>query len=133
MAKTITIASVIDVVGALATDSLMGQVYFTDTEKASGARGHWTENLKTIVSVGDELVWTVVPLECEAYAAIDAIIIDREYCEPEKIFYEGTDVSYWTGKVKKNVVQYIPYTIKFLVGTRADSIPTSFPLFLMGR
>ncbi|MFM5997488.1 MAG: hypothetical protein ACKPGB_21240 [Dolichospermum sp.] len=132
MAKTITIASVIDVVGALATDSLSGQVYFTDTEKASGSTGHGTENLKTIVSVGDVLVWTVTFLECEAYAAIDEIIIDKKYCEPEKKVYEGTDVSYWSGTVKENV-QLVPYTIKFNVGTRAESIATASPLYLVGK
>jgi len=86
MAKTITIASVIDVVGALATDSLSGQVYFTDTEKASGSTGHGTENLKTMVSVGDVLVWTVTFLECEAYAAIDEIIIDKKYSNHKRRF-----------------------------------------------
>lgn len=132
MAKTITIATVIDVVGALATDSLVGQVYFMDTEKASGSTGHGTESLKTMVSQEDVLVWTVIFLECEAYAAIDQIIIDNDYCEPEKKVYEGTDVSYWTAKVKKNV-QSIPYTIKFKVGTRAEPISTAAPLYLVGK
>jgi hypothetical protein len=130
--KTITIASVIDVVGALATDSLKGEVYFTDTEKANGSTGHGTDSLKTMVAAGDRLVWTVTFLECEAYAAIDEIIIDEKYCEPEKKVYEGTDVSYWSGIVKKNV-SLVPYTIKFKVGTRDESIATATPLYLVGK
>lgn len=131
--KTITIASVIDVVGALATDSLAGQVYFMDTNKAEGSTGQGTENLRTAVSAGYRLVWTVIFLECEAYAAIDEIIIDPEYCEPEKKVYDGTDVSYWMGTVKKDITSPVPYTVKFKVGTRDESIPTASPLYLVGK
>jgi hypothetical protein len=92
---------VIDVVGALATDSLDGQVYFMDTNKTEGSTGQGTDILRTVVSDGYRLVWTVIFLEREAYAAIDEIIIDPEYCEVEKKVYEGTDVSYWVGTVKK--------------------------------
>ncbi|MBW4597877.1 MAG: hypothetical protein KME46_34470 [Brasilonema angustatum HA4187-MV1] len=128
--KTITIASVIDVVGVLATDSLRGQVYFMDTNTEEGSTNQGTENLKTSVQPGDRLVWTVIFLECEAYAAIDEIVIDKNYCEPEKKTYEGTDVSYWIATVKKEV-KSVPYNIKFKVGTRAESISTSSPLYLI--
>jgi len=131
--KTITIASVIDVVGALATDSLDGQVYFMDTNKTEGSTGQGTDILRTVVSDGYRLVWTVIFLECEAYAAIDEIIIDPEYCEVEKKVYEGTDVSYWVGTVKKSITSPVPYTVKFKVGTRDESIPTAFPLYLVGN
>lgn len=129
--KTITIASVVDVVGILATDSLAGQVYFMDTNKAGGSIGQGTEHLRTAVSAGDRLVWTVIFLECEAYAAIDEIIIDPEYCEPEKKVYEGTDVSYWMGTVKKEITSPVPYTVKFKVGTRDESIATASPLYFV--
>ncbi|MDJ0511022.1 MAG: hypothetical protein QNJ64_17465 [Crocosphaera sp.] len=130
--KTTTIASVIDVVGALATDSLSGQVYFMDTNKAGGSQNQGTENLRTVVKKGDRLVWTVIFLECEAYAAIDDIIIDKDCCEPKKEFYEGTDVSYWVGTVKKDVT-ITPYSVKFKVGTRAEPIETESSLFLIGE
>lgn len=130
--KTITIASVIDVVGVLATDSTLGQVYFMDTNKAGGSTGQGTEGLRTAVEVGDRLVWTVIFLECEAYAAIDEIIIDPEYCEPVKKIYDNTDVSYWSGVIKKEI-KLLPYTIKFKVGTRAESVATATPIYLMGK
>lgn len=130
--KKITIASVIDVVGVLATDSLVGQVYFMDTNKVNGSTGQGTENLQTVVSEGDTLVWIVQPLECEVYTAIDEIIIDKEYCEPQRTFYEGTDISFWSGTVKKDVIS-VPYTMKFKVGTRAQSIATTSSLALVGK
>jgi hypothetical protein len=129
--KTITIASVIDVVGALATDSLNGEIYFMDTNKENGSKEQGTDQLKTMVSTGDRLVWTVTFLECEAYAAIDDIVIDKSYVEPKKEIYEGTDVSYWVGTIKKNV-SFLPYSIKFKVGTREESIATTSSLCLIG-
>lgn len=127
--KTITIASVVDVVGVLATDSLSGQAYFMDTNKANGSTGQGTENLKTVVTKGDRLVWTVTPLEVEAYVAIDDIVIDKDYCEPKQSTYEGTDITYWTGTVKKDMT-LTPYSIKFKVGTRAEPIATDCYLSL---
>lgn len=130
--KTTTIASVVDVVAALADDSTKGAVYFMDTNKANGSTEQGTENLKTVVSQGDRLVWTVIFLECEAYAEIEDIIIDKSFCEPKKEIYEGTDVSYWVGIVKKDVT-YVPYSIKFKFGTRAEPIATEPSLSLVGK
>lgn len=132
MPKTITIVAVLDAVGVLATDSLSGQVYFMDTNKSNGSTGQGTENLRTVVEEGDRLVWTVQCLECEAYGAIDEIIMDQDYCQPEKKTYDGTDIQYWVGTVKKNV-KMIPYTIKFKAGTRAESIPIASPIYLIGN
>ncbi|NJL41799.1 MAG: hypothetical protein HC899_37845 [Leptolyngbyaceae cyanobacterium SM1_4_3] len=111
---------------------MSGQVYFMDTNKANGSTNQGTENLKTVVEAGDRLVWTVISLECEAYAAIDEIVIDEDYCKPEKKTYEGTDVSYWIGTVKKDV-KIIPYNIKFKAGTRAEPITTASSLYLVGK
>jgi hypothetical protein len=129
--KTITIASVIDVVGSLATDSLEGQVYCIDTNKANGSSGQGTDHLRTVVRKGDRLVWTVIFLECEAYAAIDDIIIDSDCCKPEQLFYDGTDVSYWTAVIDKDVAS-VPYSIKFRIGTRAEPLSTGPTLSLCG-
>jgi hypothetical protein len=129
--KTTTITSVIDVVGALATDSLDGQVYFMDTNKENGSKEQGTDQLKTMVSKGDRLVWIITPLECEAYAAIEDITIDISYCKPERNFYDGTNISYWVGTVKKNV-SLLPYSIKFKVGTRDEPIATTSSLCLIG-
>ncbi len=129
--KTITIASVIDVVGGLATDALEGQVYCMDTNKADGSTGQGTEYLRTVVQKGDRLVWTVIFLECEAYAVIDEIVIDSDCCEPEQKFYDGTDVSYWSAVIKKDIAS-VPYSLKFRIGTRAEPLSTGPTLSLCG-
>ena len=103
-----------------------------DNNQANGSIGQGTEQLITAVANGDKVVWFVQPLECEAYADIDDIVIDKEYCEPEKKTYEGTDVSYWEGFIKKDVAM-IPYSVKFKVGTRAESIATDSVLYFVGQ
>lgn len=134
--KTITIAAVIDVVGALAMESLAGQVYFMDTNKHGGSIEQGTDGLKTAVKEGDTLVWTVTFLECEAFAAIDTINIDDRYCKPEPKVYEGTDVTYWECKVEQNIKHlkgYLPYSIKFKLGTRDEPMETHSHLCLIPR
>ncbi|BAW79669.1 hypothetical conserved protein [Candidatus Nitrosoglobus terrae] len=132
--KTITISSVIDVVGSLANDDISGSVYFMDNNKAGGSIGQGTENLRTVVEQGDRLVWTVICLECEAYSAIDSVDINKEFCEPEKKIYPGTDISYWVGTVKKPIVDVeVPYSIKFKAGTRHEPITTTSNLALVGK
>ena len=69
--KMISIVSVVDVVGALANNSLSGNIFLVDNNKVSGSSGEGTEALQTAVEEGDELVWIVQPLECEAHASIE--------------------------------------------------------------
>ncbi len=130
--KTITIATVIDVVGALASDTLSEHIYLMDTNKANGSTGLGTENLKTMVKKGDRLVWTLLTLECEAYAIIEDIIIDKDYCKPKKKTYEGTDITYWVGTVKKDV-KVAPYKIKFKVGSRVQEMTIASTPCLVGK
>ena len=130
--NTISISAVIDAVGALATDSLSGQIYLMDTNKANGSTGQGTENLRTVVAKGDKLVWTVIPLECEAYVAIDEIVIDQECCEVKVETFPDTDITYWVGTVIKDVT-VTPYSIKYKVGSRAEPIATPSPIYLVGK
>jgi hypothetical protein len=120
----ISITAVVDVVGALATRGLSGNLYLLDTNKTGGSTGIGTEELKTKVKKGDQLLWTVLPLECEAYASIDDIMIDSAVCEVEQRTYPGTDISYWAGTVKKDI-DAIPYQISFKLGTRIEPITTA--------
>lgn len=129
---TITIVTVIDVVGALATESIKGNIYLMDTNKQNGSWGQGTENLRTVAEKGDKLVWTVQSLECEAYASIEDILIDPEYCEPKKETYEGTDVTYWVGTIKKDI-KAIPYQTRFRLGTREEPMANPSSPFLVGK
>jgi hypothetical protein len=132
--QPISISAVVDVVGALATRSMSGNLYLLDTNRAGGSTGIGTEELRTKVQEGDQLLWTVLPLECEAYVSIDDIVIDREVCEPERKTYPGTDISYWTGTVKKGRAGDTPYQITFKVGTRTDPMTTvSSPVLISGN
>ncbi|MFJ8820784.1 hypothetical protein ACIREE_03275 [Streptomyces sp. NPDC102467] len=123
--RPISITAVVDCVGALATGTLQGNLYFYDTNKAGGSTGFGTEQLRTRVKAGDQLLWGVLALECEAYLAIDGIDIDHDLVEPERKVYPGTDVAYWIGTVKKDAVGEIAYQVKFKVGSRDEAITTS--------
>jgi hypothetical protein len=131
--QPISIAAVVDVVGALATGSLHQNLYLYDTNRAHGSTGTGTERLRTAVRAGDQLLWSVIPLECEAYAAIDAIEIDASVCEPVREVYPGTDISYWTATVKRDAVAATPYRISFRLGTRPEPLTTDLSPVLVGE
>jgi hypothetical protein len=128
--QPISISAVVDVVGALASGSLGGNLYLLDTNRDNGSTGAGTETLRTRVQAGDRVQWSVFALECEAYAAIADIVIDRDFCEVEKRTYPGTDVTYWAGTVKKDDGA-VPYDIKFTLGTRTEPVMTQSTPFLV--
>ncbi|WP_413756092.1 hypothetical protein [Streptomyces sp. MMBL 11-3] len=130
--RPISITAVVDIVGALATGTVHDNLYFYDTNKAGGSTGFGTEQLRTRVRSGDQLLWGVLALECEAYVAIDRIDIDPELCEPERRTYPGTDVAYWIGTVKKDAVPDTPYQIRFKLGSRDQPLTTTLSPSLVG-
>ncbi|MEU4996229.1 hypothetical protein [Streptomyces sp. NPDC021622] len=130
--RPISITAVVDAVGALAGGNLQGHLYMYDTNKAAGSTGFASGELQTKAQRGDQLLWNCLALECEAYVAIDGIIIDSEFCEPERKVYPGTDVAYWTGTVKKTAAGPIPYQIKFKLGTRDEPITTTQASAIVG-
>ncbi|GHH86976.1 hypothetical protein GCM10018793_60940 [Streptomyces sulfonofaciens] len=130
--RPISITAVVDCVGALAAGNTRGHVYLYDTNKAGGSAGLGTEQLRTRVTAGDQLLWNVLALECEAFVAIDGIEIDKEVCEPVRKVYPGTDVSYWIGTVKKSGTTEVPYQIRFKLGTRDEPLTTALSPALVG-
>jgi len=130
--RPISITAVVDCVGALTAQSTRGHLYLYDTNKAGGSTGLGTEELQTRVKQGDQLMWTILALECEAFVAIDDIVIDRAVCEPVRKVYPGTDVAYWTGTVKKDGMAAVPYQIKFKLGTQVEPITTTLSPALVG-
>ncbi|MEV3855562.1 hypothetical protein AB0J38_14680 [Streptomyces sp. NPDC050095] len=131
--RPIMITAVLDCVGALASGSVQGHLYLYDTNKAGGSAGLGTEELRTQVRRGDQLLWNVLALECEAYVAIDGIDIDPDVCEPVRKVYPGTDVAYWIGTVKRDAPQGVGYRIAFKVGTRTEPIVTTAMPALTGQ
>jgi hypothetical protein len=130
--RPISITAVVDCVGALAAQDLHGSLYLYDTNKAGGSTGFGTDQLRTPVRGGDQLLWTALALECEAFVSIDAVVIDADICVPERKVFPGTDVSYWIGTVKKDAAEPVPYQLSFLLGTRTEPITSTVPLILDG-
>ncbi|MFB4304278.1 hypothetical protein [Actinomadura sp. NTSP31] len=125
--RPVSITAVVDPVAVLATGSLHHNLYLYDTNKTEGSTGFGTEELRTRVRAGDQLLWNVVVLECETYAALDEIVIDEKVCEPERKVYPGTDIIYWTGTVKKTITEPVPYRLKFRLGTITEPFSISTP------
>ncbi|MCK4763579.1 MAG: hypothetical protein KAW12_15370 [Candidatus Aminicenantes bacterium] len=130
--KTISIITVVDIVGVFASGTLSKNIYMIDNNKANGSTDEGTGVLKTMVEEGDILVWIVQALEPEAYASITGIEIEKEYCEPKQKPYEGTDITFWVGRVKKNL-KAVPYNLKIKVGNRDKELLTPNPPYLIGR
>ncbi|MBW8481380.1 hypothetical protein [Actinomadura parmotrematis] len=130
--RPISITAVVDCVGALASRSLHGNLYLYDTNRAAGSTGLGTEELRTRVRAGDRLLWNVISLECETYAAIDAIVVDPEVCEPERHTYPGTDITYWTATVKPGAPDVAHYQVRLRLGTRTEPITTTLRPALVG-
>jgi len=127
-ANQLRIVVVVDVVGAVAAETLDGSVWLMDSNKSGGSTNEGTRQLQTTVRKGDQLIWTTMSLECEAFAAIDAIEIDPAYCEVTRGVYEGTDISYWLGKVKKDPGDaVVPYNVHFKLGSRPGAVSMSGP------
>lgn len=125
--RPVTITAVVDPVAALASGTLEGNLYLYDTNKAGGSTGFGTLDLRTRVGSGDRLLWNVVVLECETYAAIEDIVIDEKVCAPERKVYPNTDIAYWTATVKRHLTEPVPYRLKFRLGTAADPFAVSTP------
>lgn len=130
--RPISITAVVDCVGALASQSMHGHLYLYDTNRAGGSSGLGTEELRTKVHRGDQVLWNVLALECEAFVDIDGIEIDPEVCEPERKVYPGTDIVYWTGTVKKDTAEPVPYRLRFVLGTRTEAVATTLSPALIG-
>lgn len=131
-ARTISVVTLVDVAGALASGTLSNNLYLMDNNKTNGSSDEGTEILKTRVRAGDQLLWTTVSLEPEAYASITGILIDSDYCEPEQRSYAGSDVTYWIGKVKKNL-DLVPYKLEIKVGTQNKAMVTVSSPSLVGQ
>jgi len=127
-ALQLRIIVVVDVVAALAAGTLDGAVWLVDSNKTAGSTNEGTRQLKTAVSKGDELIWTTMSLECEAFAAIESIEIDPAYCEIERGVFDGTDVRYWHGRIKKDPgSSVIHYNVVFKLGSRPEAMSMSGP------
>ena len=111
----INVKTIIDVAGALEDNTLKGNYYLYDDNRRGGSLHQGTQKLATAVKKGDQIVWTVTSMECEAYADITAISLPSDICEVKRYTYEGTAIAYWLGTVKE-AVDTLHYSITLNVG-----------------
>ncbi|MBL3552724.1 hypothetical protein [Rhodovulum sulfidophilum] len=124
--RVITVIGLVDVVGALAEDALGRDLYLFDDNKAGGSSGHGTSCLRTCADAEDLVVWEVMPLECEAFARIDDVLIDEKYApyiDLESGVYDPSSVVYWAGRILKPLPpEGIPYRLAFRLGSRPEPL-----------
>lgn len=124
-AKIINVVILLDVIGALASDSLENNIYLVDNNKNDGSLGEGTGTLKTKVEEGDSIMWTILPIECETYVAISGIEFENNCCQPVEENFEGSDINYWIGKVNKTPKEKsVRYKIKIKVGSNEKELIT---------
>lgn len=122
----------IDVVGVLSSESLMGNLYLFDNNRRYGSNNEGTGILKTFVKEGDQIIWTAVPIEPEAFASITSVDIDENICHLEKGKFEGSDIDYWKATVLKNI-DSISYQITYKLGNSINNFTTTEEVpFLIG-
>lgn len=115
--KMVNIRIIMDPANALETGSLAGNLWMVDDNRLSGSFNEGTRQLATAVAPGDQIVWTVLPIECETHVALHDIDIDPKICDVQQKFYPGTQVAYWVGTVKAHVGE-LPYGLVFEMGSR---------------
>jgi hypothetical protein len=131
----VAIKLVIDVVGALETGSMNGNIFALDTNRRGGSQGNGTDALQTAVSRGTKITWMIAPLECEAFVSLDGIVADKAVIEPMRQQFTGSSISYWSGIVKR-ASRASSYDLVFTIGSfgkqmvhtaRLGLIPTQMP------
>ena len=113
----VVIKLAVDVVGALESQSMDGNVFAIDTNRRLGSLGNGTDGLQTAVSPGMGISWMIAMIECEVYASIENIVVDKAVMEPARKQFPGTSVSYWSGEVKRSIQKPITYDLVLKVGS----------------
>lgn len=117
----VTIKAVVDVVAALEMGTLNGTLALFDNMRLRGSHGLGTASLATAASKGDRLIWSVLPIECEAYTELLDIQIPPAFCDVKRLMLPGTNISYWEGTLKK-AVERLPYGLTLALGGTSLSL-----------
>lgn len=134
--KAITINVVTNAMDILAAGSLNGNIYLFDNNRLGGSEREGTDALCCVLSgnipensngnpVEYRIFWTVTNLCPCVYIEISDLQMSGDAFAVEKKYYEGTNISYWTGTVCKPFdTATCVLTIK--VGTYAKQFTHSF-------
>jgi hypothetical protein len=121
--KVVTVVGLTDVVGALSAGTLANNLFLFDNNQVDGSFGHGTGSLTTFVGEGDLVAWVCMPLECEAFARIMNVRIDKrfeDYIALDCQVYERTSIVYWVATIKKPLPGPVPYRLEFRLGSRPE-------------
>ncbi len=117
----------VDVLSALYSDSLEGNICGFDTNRFHGSQGFGGPELSTAVHAGDQVFWTPIALECEAPIALKGI----EFQSPgfSASFVDRMDFHILQTTVP-DFSTIEPYTLHFTFGNhgRTMQYPSGFTL-----
>ena len=112
----------VDVLSALYTDSLEGNICGFDSHRSHGSQGLGSPNLSTAVQPGDEVFWTAISLECEAHL----VITRAEFTSPDFLAVP-TKGNGW-GVLQMTVPEIsspVPYSLNFTFGNNGKTMQYS--------
>lgn len=95
----INIMAFVDVIGALATGTLTGNIFMTDNSRAGHTTGRGTATLSSAVTNGQVINWHVVPVDVQTSVEIVSITFqDQSPCALLRK-YGAPSGDYWAGYV----------------------------------
>jgi hypothetical protein len=95
----INIMAFVDVIGALATGTLTGNIFMTDNSRAGHTTGRGTATLSSAVTNGQVINWHVVPVDVQTSVEIVSITFqDPSPCALLRK-YGAPSGDYWAGYV----------------------------------
>jgi hypothetical protein len=121
--NTQSILIVVDTEGALASGSLMNNVYIVDTNKYLGSWQEGTDSLHTVCQDGQTLNWRVTSVNNGNDVEISEFngdMVTKQACVPAKL---GLSIDvYWAGLVQtKGIFASYPYTITLSINDKTLS------------
>lgn len=99
--NTLNILIVVDTQGALASNSLMDNVYMVDTNKYLGSWQEGTNQLHTVCQDGQLLNWRVVAISPDndiKIAGFSGQMVSKKICVPAQQGMQGEE--YWSARVE---------------------------------
>jgi len=95
----INVMAFVDVIGALATGTLTGNIFMTDNSRAGRTTGRGTGTLSSAVTNGQVINWHVVPVDVQTSVEIVSITFQKQSPCALLRKYGAPSGDYWAGYV----------------------------------
>jgi hypothetical protein len=117
----------VDVLSALYSGSLNGNICGFDTNRIHGSQGFGGQDLSTAVKPGDQVFWTPVSLECEAAISLTGIEFQTSSFSAAPLDPKGGHLFQLTVPEFSGIE---PYTLHFTFGKHGKTMqfPSGFTL-----